>query len=294
MFSPRAKVRLNAIDLLELREMTSWIRQPRPVGAREELDVVFQTGLGGFCSQFNQYLYHVQYSRRLGKTLFLKDTPNCLSADYTLIRSTFQDISGVKYVETLPAKAPTQDMKVFDAISRTPRETLRAAAQEVLRWRPELEAQIQTILSAANLPTKYDLGLHIRSGDKKPVPLDRYLRAIDQHAAGARAKSLNVFIACDNSTILKEFQARTKGSPHNFVVIGGDHPAGGHIQSVFNAKSFDDKFNDAMVFFTELYILQKCPAIVCTLSSSVGKFLYLTAASVRAFKSLDLADFVPL
>lgn len=278
--------------------MTSWIRYTRPLttaGPREQLDVVFQTGQEGFCTQFNRYFYHVQYARRIGKVLRIKDVPNCMGDEFTLIRTLFQDISGVVFQDELPLKANGQDMKVFDSVSRMPRETLRLAAQEVLRWRPAIEEQILALLRSVNFPGQFDIGIHIRSGDKKAVPLDRYLRALDQIARARNAKTLRVFVACDNSTILKDLQARAKGSPYEFVSLGGeDRPAGGHIQLEFNAKPFDEKFNNAMTFFTELYVLQKCPAILATFSSNVGKFLYLTADSVRNFRSMDLADFVPL
>ncbi len=278
--------------------MTSWIRYTRPLATapREELDVVFQTGAQqGFCTQFNRYFYHVHYARRIGKMLHAKDTPNCMGDDYPLIRNVFRDISGVVYEETLPSKAQGQDMKVLDAVSRVPRETLRAAAREVLQWRPELEEQILALLRSVKFPARFDVGIHIRSGDKKAVPLDRYLRAVDQIARAQNAKSLRIFVACDNSTILKDLQARARGSPYEFVSLGGEErPAGGHVQMAFNAQPFDDKFNDAMAFFTELYVLQKCPAILTTFSSNVGKFLYLTADSVRNFKSMDLADFAAL
>jgi hypothetical protein len=278
--------------------MTSWIRYSRPLvtgPSRDELDVVLQTGdNAGFCTQFTRYFYHVQYARRLGKTLQMKDFPNCLGDDYPLIRNTFRDISGVAYPDTLPTKASNQDMKVYDAVGRIPRETLRLAAQEVLRWRPSLEEQINTVLRAVKFPGRFDAGVHIRTGDKKAVSLERYLRALEQYAASQNLKTMRVFVACDNATVLKDLQARTKGSPYEFVTLGGDHPVGGHFQKDFNAKPFDDKYNDAMTFFTELYVLQKCPAIFCTLSSNVGRFLYLTANSIRNFRSLDLADFVPL
>jgi hypothetical protein len=278
--------------------MTSWVRYNRPIvpqASREELDVVFQTGTSGFCTQFNRYFYHVFYARRIGKALQFRDTPSCMGDTYPLIRSLFQDASGARIVETLPAGSPRQDIKMFDVLSRTPRDTLRVAAREVLRWRPEVESQIQGVLKAMGIPDRFDVGLQIRTSATKPISVDRYLRALDAFVATAPAgRKVRVFVASDNATALKELQARTSGAPYEIYSIAGDHGVNGHVQATFATKPFDDKFNDMMIFLTELYLLQRCPMLVCTLSSNVGKFLLLTAESVRNFRSLDLPELVPL
>jgi hypothetical protein len=278
--------------------MTSWIRRGKPLGAtggltnRDELDVVFQAGKGGFCTQFNRYFYHVFYSRRIGKELYVKQEPNIMGDTYPLLQTVFADISGVRFVTDKPVASPRQEVKLFDLVSRTPRDTLREAAREVLRWRPDLEAQIRSMLGAMGIPDKFDIGVHMRTGTKS---VDRYLRAVEAFVATAPpGRKVRVFVASDNGAMLKEFEARTRGATYEVFNIAGSQTETGFDAAVFAAKPFDDKFNDAMVFFTELYLLQKCPMLVCSLSSNVGKFLLLTAASARNFKSLDLPELVPL
>lgn len=282
--------------------MTSWTSYTRPrtvPTAKEELDVYFQTGTGGFCTQFNRYFYHAYYAKRIGKTLRVVDGPNCIADDYALLRSTFADVSGVTFVPALPADATDavkqrQAMRLFDTLSKAPRETLRESAREILRWSSFLEAQIQGMLTAMGIPTQYDIGVHIRTGDKTPVPVGRYLRAVDDMVRARNLKKARIFVACDNPDVMAELEARTKDGPHEFVSFGGSGVSGGHFQKAFNAKTREEKYSEAMTFFVELYLLQRAPAIVCTLSSNVGKFLFLTAETVRNFKSLDLADLVPL
>jgi hypothetical protein len=127
--------------------------------------------------------------------------------------------------------------------------------------------------------------------------VDRYLRALDAYVTTAPPslnRKIRVFVASDNATILKDLEARVKGAPYEIFSIAGNHGPTGYSQAAFKAKSFDDKFNDMMIFLTELYLLQKCPMLICTLSSNVGKFLLLTADSVRNFRSMDLPELVPL
>ncbi len=273
--------------------MTSWIRRgPRSVTtSRDELDVVFQTNKGGFCTQFNRYFYHTYYARRIGKGLYVKQAPNIMGDDYPLLQTVFADISGVQFVADKPAGSPQQDLKMFDLLSRTPRDTLRLAAREVLRWNPAVETQIRSMLGAMGIPDKFDIGVQIRTGSAKPISVERYLRAVDTFVATAPpGRKVRVFVASDSAAAMKEIESRTKSAPYEVYSIAG----GTYNAAEFAAKPFDDKFNDAMVFFTDLYLLQRCPMLVCTLSSNVGKFLLLTADSARHFKSLDLQDLVPL
>jgi hypothetical protein len=273
--------------------MTSWLSrgQVRRPTTRLEFDVTFKTDMAGFCSQFNRYFYHAYYAKKIGKELQVFDGPNCLSDTMPLLRSTFQDISGIRFLEA-PAEEDSgrTSAKLFDALTKTPRETLRVSARDFLQWNPQVQIQIQEILKSTGLPNSFDLGIHIRTGQARPIPLDRYLRAIDDHLQNSKLKSLRIFIMSDNSAVLTQLKARLKGP---FQVYSIERTATGHVQSAFNAKPFDEKFNEYMKFLTELTIMQKIPVLHCTLSSNVGKFLYLTG-NYRSLRSLDVTDFVPI
>lgn len=285
--------------------MTSWVRSKIIPGLtktkRDELDVRWKTTNAGFCYQFNNYFYHVNYARRIGKRIEVQEFPNCISDSYPLISSTFAaaDISGVSFVESVEGRIPQMlHVKVFDQNTRTPPATLQANAREILKWNPALEAQLQGIVATTGLPATFDLGIHIRSGDKiatkemKAISIDRYVREIEAYLASSGLKSLRIFVMSDNSEMLEQLKKRARG-PFNFYTIESKHAVGGHTQSEFNARPFDEKFSEFMVFLTELYIMQRIPALVVTLTSNVGKFLYLTARP-RFFKSLDVTNFVPL
>ena len=284
--------------------MTSWVRSKTIPGLtrakRDELDVRWRTSDRGFCAQFNNYFYSVNYAKRIGKGIEVQEFPNCISDSYPLLSSTFvTDISGVNFVNSVEGRIPPMlHVKVFDQNTRTPPATLQANAKEILKWNPALETQIQGILGTTGLPAGFDLGIHIRSGDKvatkemKAISIDRYVREIEAYLASSGLKSLRIFVMSDNSEMLEQLKKRAKG-PFNFYTIESKHAAGGHTQSEFNARPFDEKFNEYMVFLTELYIMQRIPALIVTLSSNVGKFLYLTA-KYRTFKSLDVVNFVPL
>lgn len=284
--------------------MTSWIRGRAgpPRAPRAELDVFYATDMRGFCAQFNNYFYHAYYARRIGKEVQVLETPNCISATHPLLSTTFADVSGVRFVTARPEEVSSrQGPKVFDTVTRTAPATLRAAAREILAWNAGLEGQLRGILATTGMPAAFDLVVHIRTGDKvargemKSIQLDRYIRAIEEipvPIVRGVPKPLQVLVMADNATILDQLKKRVKG-PYQFYSLASTHASGGHRQEEFNARSVDDKFNEMMIFLLELYLAQRCPAVICTLSSNVGRFLWLTG-SARVFKSLDVADFVPL
>jgi hypothetical protein len=284
--------------------MTSWIRGRAgpPRQPRAELDVFWTTNTNGFCSQFNQYFYHAYYARRIGKEVQVLETPNCISATHPLLSTTFADVSGVRFVTARPDEvSQRQHAKVFDTVTRTAPATLRAAAREILAWNPGLEGQLRGILATTGMPAAFDLVVHIRTGDKvaqgemKSIQLERYIRAIEEvqpPAVRGIVKPLQVLVMADNATVLEQLKKRVKGA-YQFYSLASTHASGGHRQEEFNARSTDDKFSEMMIFLLELYLAQRCPAVICTLSSNVGRFLWLTG-SARVFKSLDVTDFVPL
>jgi hypothetical protein len=60
-----------------------------------------------------------------------------------------------------------------------------------------------------------------------------------------------------------------------------------HVQARFNSAPFREKTPVYETFIAELAMIQKSRAIVCTMQSSVAKFLYLTMPDTTEFVSLD-------
>jgi hypothetical protein len=51
----------------------------------------------------------------------------------------------------------------------------------------------------------------------------------------------------------------------------------GHVQRDFNASSAGNRMNTYLNFIAELFLMQQIQHVVCTFSSNVGRFLYLTS-----------------
>jgi hypothetical protein len=59
------------------------------------------------------------------------------------------------------------------------------------------------------------------------------------------------------------------------------------VQARFNSAPFREKTPVYESFIAELMMIQKATTVVCTMESSVAKFLYLTMPVTTGFVSLD-------
>ena len=274
--------------------MTSWLRVPPGRASRPELDIAFQTDRAGICKQFLDYFYYTYYARKIGKVAKIVDGPNTIGDAHPLLRSTFVETPAAEFVESIAVDANRASTKVYDSITRTPRETLRIAAQEILRLNPNLEAQIAAILVSGKVPATFDLGVHIRTGNTKGrFDPTRWVRAIQEFHVTSRLKSVRVFVMTDDAAVMPALRAALKG-PFEVFSVESDLPVGGYKEAAFQALSTEEKFNAYMVLMTELAIMRRIPAVICGLSSHVAKYIWLTAAQPhRYFRSLDDMEWTP-
>lgn len=68
----------------------------------------------------------------------------------------------------------------------------------------------------------------------------------------------------------------------------------GHNQAEYNKRSVNDKMSSYYHFLSELHIMQRCSSIICTYSSNIGRFLYMTREPETKIKSLDTEQFTIL
>ena len=67
----------------------------------------------------------------------------------------------------------------------------------------------------------------------------------------------------------------------------------GQVQREFNAANSRTRMNAYMNFIAELVSIQRAEHIVCSFSSNVGRFLYLTAEDYTSVASVDIPKFIP-
>ena len=278
--------------------MTSWIRaNPLPKGQTPmERPMLFETTDEGLCANFNQFLYAYVYAALQGKALTVFDMQNCVSPSFPLIKSTFADITGINYVDSMIPSAISLKRalpKVMETVRGVPLETLCKTAQDIFKWSPQITAVLKGIFDKAGLPTAFDLGIHIRAGDKittrqmNAISIDKYVAATKKYQTESGLDELHIFIMTDTVSLRSQFIQKADASWKVYYLPTPLPQPDGHVQSAFNNSPRRVKTSAYNYFIAELVVMQSIPDILCTLSSNVGRFLYYTVEHPEGIMSLD-------
>jgi hypothetical protein len=269
--------------------MSSWGAQaPRKRLGNDA--IVFVATEAGFCSQFNNYLHHVILAKKEKQKLFLIDKYSALKDSF--LQRSFVLPSIVEPVPTVPANVKSYAKQILGILSNMTPQQIRAEAAALFRLSPKLSQDIAAERAKYVFPS-FDVGVHIRSGDKvttgemRLIPIEKYAAEIRRHAPKS------VFVMTDTLNLREELKAILEP---NIGVYGLDFksPCSTHVQGEFNLAPKAVREEAYVQFMTELNIMQEIPRIVCTLSSNVGRYLYVTAKDVSGFKSLDGPVYTPV
>jgi len=271
--------------------MTSWVRAQPPALKRVEqkMGYFFETTDSSFCSNFLQYLYAYMYSRAEGRTLHVYDMMNSVGVTHPLIKNSFVDTSGVSFADSmLPSVSSMSRIlpRILANANALPVESLRTAAQQIFRWNSSIYAPLQEIIKASRLPASFDLGVYIR-GDRvgmRALPVDEYVRAAKKVLSATTTTSPSIFVMSDSSTAIEQFKKKAEA---NWKVYSLE-PIPPRTDSRNPVRARLAAYHQSM---TELLVMQSIPDIICTLSSDVGKFLYLTVEYANRVVSLDEPKF---
>ena len=280
--------------------MTSWIRA-RPLPRSETplaRPLLFETNEQGLCANFNQFLYAYAYSALQDgeRPLTVYDMQNSISPSFPLIKSTFADISGVVYVDSMVPSAISLKRiqpRVMETVGGLSLGMLRATAQKIFKWNAQLTPIAKEILDKASLPAAFDLGIHIRAGDKittremASISIDKYIAATKKYQTDAGLDELFIFMMTDTIPLRAAFIKKADPSWKIHYLPTPLPQPDGHVQSAFNNSPRRMKVAAYNYFMTELIVMQSIPDILCTLSSNVGRFLYYTVEHDEGIMSLD-------
>lgn len=271
--------------------MTSWLKTA-PAKKKEE-DVVkpflFETDDDGLCSQFNAYLYAMSYSVAEKAPLLVNDTANVVSLRFPLIQNTFVTPDTVSFTDTnllssTSLKRRRQALTTY--ILGLPPAHLREAGRNILQWN---EAALQPTIDVSGI----HIGVHIRTfgpNEPKNTPIEQYVKAVQAFQKSSKKTSLKVFVMSDSVQRLEEFKLK-KDKSWTVVTVGTPPNLGAHSQRDFNAAPPRQRMAAYREFLGELQVMQQLPQIICSFSSNVGKFLYLS--STANLFSVDQTVFSP-
>ena len=275
--------------------MTSWLRNAPPMPLTKKDSLIFEIAQGGFCSQFNNYLHAYLYARAEKETLHVNDMMNAVSVQYPLLQSTFKSPPDVKFVDAQVLSAVSTQRRqgpIRVLLNTTKSEELRALAREVFQWNRSLLEKLQPILDDAIFPAEFDVGVHLRTADTKPLSLELYTQAIRKYQQTSKKTALNIFVMTDSVLRLEELKKKCDPTWRVYSLNTPLLGTNGYSQQEFNNSPSRARMNAYLHFMAELYLVQMIPHIVCSFSSNVGRFLYLTMADGSTITSVDIPKFV--
>jgi hypothetical protein len=167
-----------------------------------------------------------------------------------------------------------------------PPAQLREAGRNILQWNQEA---LQPTIDVSGI----DIGVHIRTfgiNQPKNTPIEQYVKAVQAFQKSSKKTYLTVFVMSDSVQRFEEFK-RLKHPSWRIVTVGTPPNLGAHSQRDFNAAPPRARMTAYREFLGELQVMQQLPQIICSFSSNVGKFLYLSSAA-NVF-SVDQTVFSP-
>lgn len=280
--------------------MSSWGQPNQSQFKLKYTDIFYRVSKFGHGSNFQNFLKCLLFSKHLKKPLYLCDTTNNISETLHLILDTFESIPNVKYTNKKGLTVFEDKLiELNNFLSKLSPDDIYREARVIFKWSQKIQSIINSTLSESAFP-QFDLGVHIRTGDKitsgemKAISLDTYVAAIREAQTSMGKSTMSIYVMTDNSSIISQLKAISDPSWSLYYLEPPIKAETGHDQATYNKRSVNDKMASYHHFLTEIHILQRCPYIVCTYSSNIGRFLFMTREPGVEIKSLDWPVFTIL
>jgi len=149
---------------------------------------------------------------------------------------------------------------------------------------PLVEAKVDEIESTLELKTGY-LSLHIRRGDKLWEEAEK--KSIAHYFENISIDNYKqIFIATDDYSSVGEVKEYLKGKDID-VLSNVSECDTGHEQSKFNNQSKLEQRENIIKLLAEVEVLRKSECFVGSLSSNLGRFVYMLKYGVNSFSVDD-------
>ena len=282
--------------------MTSWIRVP-PKKTTEEVvrPFLFKTSSAEFADEFNQYFYATVYSQSVKRPLMVYDMVNPLGTSYALIKETFVEVPGSSFTDSMMPNVTTLNAhdgtRVIPYVNSLQQDELQSTAASILEWSPSMIKDISVIRTRANIPDVIDVGVHMSSRNILRVSdvssiVAAYFDAVRQIDTRLKKETLNIFVAAEQSLLLQEFLVKAPSNWKIFTVPQTNMNVNGFSVQTFERQQGRLRLESYKEFVAVLSCLQTCENLITSLSSEVGKFLFMTNTTMTYFRSMEATKFL--
>jgi hypothetical protein len=282
--------------------MTSWIRvAPKKMTDDAVRPFLYKTGSAELADEFNQYFYATLYSQSVKRPLYVYDMANPIGPSYALIKETFVGVPETSFTDSMMPNAttlnPHDGTRAIPYVNSLPRDELQTLAAGVLEWSPSMLKEISLIRTRANLPDVIDVGVHMVSKGVRPSDVSSvvaaYLDAVRQvDTRLGNPASLNVFVAAEQSVLLQDFVTKAPRSWRIYTIPQTNMNVNGFSVVTFDRQQLRVRLEAYNEYVAILSCLQTSENLITSLSSDVGKFLFMTNTTMTYFRSMEATAFV--
>jgi hypothetical protein len=283
--------------------MTSWIRVA-PKKKTEDVAVrpfLYKTASAEFADEFNQYFYATLYSQSVKRPLYVYDMANPIGPTYALLKETFVGVPGTSFTDSMMPNMttlnPHDGTRAIPYVNSLPREEVQTLAAGILEWSPSMIKEISVIRTRVRLPDIFDVGVHIVSKSLRPSDVSSvvsaYIDAVSQvNTRLGNPRTLHVFVAAEQSVLLQEFLTKVPPSWKIFTIPQTNINANGFSVQTFDRQQTRVRLETYNEYVAMLSCLQTSENLITSLSSDVGKFLFMTNSTMTYFRSMEATTFV--
>jgi hypothetical protein len=273
------------------REMASLLRRACRLSWRNDRAnaLYFYTKDWGIFSTLNCFIHCCIFSRQTGARLIVNDSISCLSNELPFVRSILRvprvdwiEFNNNAWDESRSYYAQRQTIHAF--LRNMDRALFREEFSTLAHWNRRLLRASDDFMRRADLYSRqYDLGVHIRRGDKilfgemPNIELDRYVECI-RRCLRPDCKT-RVFVMTDDFGAYEHIRERLPDECELDTLTTPSQR--GHRQLVFNQMSPPDKYRQLVQLCSEVRIMQRIPCLIMTLSSNVASFIHASHPNAR-------------
>ncbi len=267
---------------------------------------LYRVGEEPFCSTFLNVFTDFLYAQNDKARLALYEGSNLVSAGYPLWSNTFQDISGLDLVETIPPNTMSLSKRrnlVAENLSTIPLDALQILARQFFQLNGGAQKRVEELRAARGLPTEVDIVVQIQSVASpaarmlKGASVPTYVAAVREaqkvlDISGSMAKP-TVLVVADDESMGIEFKKLADPSWKVVIVTGSATVAASFSTGVLAGVPRRQREAAYQTLLLEIALAQEGVALIGNFSSPLTTFLFLTMERLEFTKSLDGSKFMP-
>ena len=275
-------------------------KQRRLAIATRYKDVYYRVSRAGFGSILVTCFMSWMFARRSGKQLSVTQTPNIISRSFRIFSHAFSFPRSVRIKGAKAGKGRLNSIYhpvIRRACKRLGWKRLWKMSRQFFHLRPNTTRRVVKLNRREFQVNRFDIGLHIRRGDKRKEkqtrlqPSSVYLRAFQALRRKIPKAVANVYIATDDGRWVRPLiNTITRRGDHVFIQGTSRSTRGFQGDKFQRNKNHRKKIKAYDIWVRDLWNLIHCRYVIATGSSNMGVLVELMHPGNRRRNVVRLLD----